>query len=364
MTKIEQVAALGQAIWLDYIDRSLIVSGGLEDLVKEGLCGVTSNPTIFERAIAGSEAYAEDLARAAAAGKDTEEIYEVLALDDIRRALDILHPVYEETEGLDGYVSLEVNPLLANDTESTVAEARRLSEEINLPNLLIKVPATPAGIPAIEQLIGEGVNVNATLIFSQAHYEAVARAYIRGLERRVEGDEPVTSLASVASLFVSRMDTAVDDMLEEMDETALQGKIGIANAKMVYQRFLDIFSGERWEALAAQGARVQRPLWASTSAKNPAYPDTLYVERLIAPHTVNTMPPRTLEAFRDHGMVASTIYSDMQKTREYLTRLDALGIDIDAVAKDLQDEGVKQFADSFRSLLETIEEERKRISGT
>ncbi|MFO7919174.1 MAG: transaldolase [Anaerolineae bacterium] len=363
MTKIEQVAALGQAIWLDYIDRPLLTSGDLARLVEEGIRGVTSNPTIFERAIAGSEAYAEDLANAARAGRSTEEIYERLVLDDIHQALEILHPVYEETKGLDGYVSLEVDPLLANDTEGTVAEARRLSDKIDRPNLLIKVPATPAGIPAIEQLIGEGVNVNATLIFSQAHYEAVAKAYIRGLEKRVESDETIANLASVASLFVSRMDTAVDEILEERSETDLQGKIAIANAKMVYQRFQDILSGERWEALAKQGARVQRPLWASTSTKNPLYPDTVYVERLIAPHTVNTMPPRTLEAFRDHGMVATTIYSSIQMAREYLARLDELDIDIDAVAEDLQNEGVKQFADSFRSLLETIEEERKEIGG-
>lgn len=360
MTKIEQVAALGQAIWLDYIDRDLLVTDGLRKLVKDGVRGVTSNPTIFEKAIADSPDYLEELAEAAMAGETAADIYEILVLDDIQRALDLLYPVYEETEGLDGYVSLEVDPLLADDTEGTVAEARRLFDEIDRPNLLIKVPATPAGIPAIEQLIGEGINVNVTLIFSQAHYEEAAKAYIRGLEKRVEGGEAVAHCASVASLFVSRMDVAVDELLEEMGEENLQGKIAIANAKMVYQRFLDIFSGERWEALAAQGARVQRPLWASTSTKNPIYPDTLYVERLIAPHTVNTMPPRTLEAFRDHGMVAITIYSSMQKARQYLARLDTLGIDIGGVAEDLQEEGVKKFADSFESLLETIEEERKR----
>ncbi|MFP3897049.1 MAG: transaldolase [Anaerolineales bacterium] len=361
MTRIEQVAALRQAIWLDYIDRPLLTSGELAGLVEEGIRGVTSNPTIFERAIAGSEAYEKDLADAARAGRSAEEIYECLVLDDIRQALEILYPVYEETDGLDGYVSLEVDPLLANDTEGTVAEARRLFDEIDRPNLLIKVPATPAGIPAIERLIEEGVNVNATLIFSQSHYEAVARAYIRGLEKRAEGDKAVANLASVASLFVSRMDTAVDEMLEERGETDLQGKIAIANAKMVYQGFEGVFSGERWEALAAQGARVQRPLWASTSTKNPTYPDTLYVERLIAPHTVNTMPPGTLDAFCDHGMVATTIYSGIQNATEYLARLDALGIDIDTVAKDLQEDGVKQFTDSFKSLLETIEKEKRGI---
>jgi len=242
-----------------------------------------------------------------------------------------------------------------------VAEAKRLFEQIDRPNLLIKVPATPPGIPAIEQLISEGINVNVTLIFSQDHYKAAARAYIRGLERRVERGEDIAGLASVASLFISRMDTAVDAMLEDKGETDLQGKIGIANAKLVYQHFLDIFDGERWEALAAQGARVQRPLWASTSTKNPAYPDTMYVERLIGPHTVNTMPPRTLEAFRDHGMVAATVRNGVQEAKDYLARLDALGIDINAVAEELQDEGVEKFADSFRSLLETIEEERKCI---
>ena len=361
MTKIEQVAELGQAIWLDYIDRDLFVTGGLRGLVEDGIRGVTSNPTIFERAIADSADYLEELTEAARANETAEGIYEILVLDDIRTGLGILRPVYERTGGLDGYVSLEVDPLLAEDTESTIAQARRLFNEIDRPNLLIKVPATSAGIPAIEQLISEGINVNVTLIFSQDHYEAAAKAYIRGLEKRVDQGEDVLHCASVASLFISRMDTAVDALLEEKGETKLQGKIGIANAKLIYQRFLDIFSGERWEALAAQGARVQRPLWASTSTKNPAYPDTMYVERLIGPDTVNTMPPRTLEAFRDHGMVAATVRNGMWEAEDYMARLDALGIDIDAVAEELQDEGVKKFADSFQSLLETIEEERKGV---
>jgi transaldolase len=361
MTKIEQVAELGQAIWLDYIDRYFLVTGGLRDLVEDGIRGVTSNPTIFERAIADGADYLEELTEAARANETAEGIYEILVLDDIRAGLDILRPVYERTGGMDGYVSLEVDPLLAYDTEDTIAEARRLFHKIDRPNLLIKVPATPAGFPAIEQLISEGINVNVTLIFSQDHYEAAAKAYIRGLERRVERGEDVLQCASVASLFISRMDTAVDALLEEKGEAELQGKIGIANAKLVYQRFLDIFSSERWEAVSAQGARVQRPLWASTSTKNPAYPDTMYVERLIGPDTVNTMPPRTLEAFRDHGMVAATVRNGVQEAKDYLARLDALGIDIDAVAEELQDEGVEKFADSFRSLLETIEEERKRI---
>ena len=362
MTKIEQVAELGQAIWLDYIDRSLFVSGELQRLIEDGIRGVTSNPTIFQRAISDSPDYVDELTEATRLSSTAEDTYELIVVDDICSALDVLYPVYQETEGLDGYVSLEVDPSLANDTERTVAEAKRLFEQIDRPNLLIKVPATPPGIPAIEQLISEGINVNVTLIFSQDHYKAAARAYIRGLERRVERGEDIAGLASVASLFISRMDTAVDAMLEDKGETDLQGKIGIANAKLVYQHFLDIFDGERWEALAAQGARVQRPLWASTSTKNPAYPDTMYVERLIGPHTVNTMPPRTLEAFRDHGMVAATVRNGLHMAKDHLARLDALGIDIDAVAEKLQEEGVKKFVDSFEGLLETIEEERKKLA--
>ena len=368
MTKLHQLADLGQAIWFDYIRRSFITSGDLQALIDEGLRGVTSNPTIFEKAIAGSTDYDDALHRLVEEGKTVEEIYEELALDDIRQAADLLHPVYDETDGADGYVSLEVSPNLAYDTEGTIAEARRLFAALGRPNVMIKVPATPDGIPAIETLIGDGINVNVTLIFSLAHYEAVAEAYIAGLEKLVAKGGDVSKVASVASFFVSRVDAAVDRQLDELIRQSptsniqyLQGKIAIANAKAAYARFRQIFSGPRWERLAAKGARVQRPLWASTSTKNPTYPDTLYVDGLIGPNTVNTVPPATLNAFRDHGTIAPTLEADMDEARAQLARLAEVGVDLDAVTQQLQDEGVSKFAKSFEALMASIAEKREQL---
>jgi transaldolase/glucose-6-phosphate isomerase len=369
MTKLYQLADLGQAIWLDYIRRSFITSGDLQALIDEGLRGVTSNPTIFERSIAGSTDYDDDLHSLVEEGKTATEIYEALALDDIRRAADLLRPIYDRTGGADGYVSLEVDPNLAHDTENTIAEARRLFAALDRPNVMIKVPATPAGIPAIETLIGEGVNVNVTLIFSLAQYEAVAEAYIAGLEKlAAAGGDPstgpgrgVSQVASVASFFVSRVDSAVDRALEEIGETKLQGKIAIASAKVAYARFREIFSDERWERLARQGARVQRVLWGSTSTKNPLYPDTLYVDNLIGPDTVNTVPPATLNEFRDHGTVAPTLEAGLEEAHAQLARLADLGIDLNGITQKLQDDGVAKFAQSFDSLMATIAEKRDRL---
>jgi len=369
MTKLHELADLGQAIWFDYIRRSFITSGELQALIDEGLRGVTSNPTIFEKAIAGSTDYDDALHRLVGEGKTVEQIYEAMALDDIRRAADLLRPVYEQTDGADGYVSLEVNPSLAHDTEGTIAEARRLFAALDRPNVMIKVPATPAGIPAIETLIGEGINVNVTLMFSLDHYGSVAEAYIAGLEELATTGADLSKVASVASFFVSRVDTAVDRALEEIGETALQGRIAIANAKVTYARFREVFSGERWERLAAQGARVQRPLWASTSTKNPLYPDTLYVDGLIGPDTVNTVPPATLNAFRDHGTVAPTLEvgpsaslrAGLDEARLQLARLAELGVDLDAITQKLQDDGVAAFAKSFESLMATIAEKREQL---
>jgi len=278
MTKMHKLAEMGQAVWFDYIRRSFITSGELQTLIDDGLRGVTSNPSIFEKAIAGSTDYDEDLHRLVDEGQSVDEIYEALALDDIRRAADLLRPVYDRTGGADGYVSLEVSPTLAHDTEGTIAEARRLFTALGRPNVMIKVPATPAGIPAIETLIGEGININVTLMFSLAHYDAVAEAYISGLEKLDASGGDVSRVASVASFFVSRVDTAVDRALEAIGGTGqrqglpLRGKIAVANAKVAYARFRETFSGPRWEKLAAQGAQVQRPLWASTSTKNSLYP--------------------------------------------------------------------------------------------
>ena len=358
MTKLHELTKLGQAIWLDYIHRSLITSGELRKLIDQGLRGVTSNPSIFEKAIAGSTDYDEDLNYLVGKGESVEQIYETLAIDDIRGAADVLRSVYDEGNGTDGYVSLEANPNLAHNIEGTITEARRLFAMVGRPNVMIKVPATPAGIPAIEQLIGEGVNVNVTLIFSLGHYEAVAAAYIAGLEKLAAGGGDLRRIASVASFFISRIDSAVDAALESIGSFDLQGKAGIDNAKIAYVRFREIFSGERWQQLAAQSARVQRPLWGSTGTKNPAYPDTLYVDNLIGPDTVNTLPPATLEAFLSHGNVSVTVEKDLAGARSRLAGLAELGIDLDGIARRLQDEGVAAFAKSFEGLIASIAEKR------
>ncbi len=369
MSKLNQLAELGQAVWLDFIRRSLITSGQLQALVDEGLRGMTSNPTIFEKAIAGSGDYDPDLRRLALAGDSVGRIYEALALADIRSAADLFRPVYDRTGGLDGYVSLEVNPKLAHNTDGTMAEARRLFAALDRPNVMIKVPATPAGIPAIETLIGDGLNINVTLIFSLDHYRAVAQAYIAGLEKLAASGRDLTRAASVASFFVSRIDSAVDRQLEALPShlpaasgsQSLQGKAAIASAKVAYSLFGEIFSGERWARLAAQGARVQRPLWASTSTKNPAYPDTMYVDGLIGPDTVNTVPPATLDAFRDHGTVRRTVDRGLDEAREHLARLAELGVDLDTVSQELQDDGVAAFAGSFDSMLDSIGRKRAQM---
>ncbi len=358
---LHELADLGQAIWLDYIRRSFITSGELLEMVDQGIRGVTSNPSIFEKAIAGSADYDDDLKALVESGRSVEEIYEALALDDIRRAADVLRPLYDETEGADGYVSLEVSPTLAHDTDGTVAEARRLFVALDRPNVMIKVPATPAGVPAIRALIGEGINVNVTLIFSLTHYDAVAEAYIAGLEKLAEADGDVGSVASVASFFVSRVDTAVDRVLEEMGEIDLQGEIALANAKLAYSRFQEIFSGQRWEKLTARGARPQRVLWASTGTKNPVYPDTLYVDGLVGQDTVNTVPPAVLRAFLDHGQVGATLEAGVDVARARLTRLAELGVDLGEITQKLQDDGVAAFAKSFDRLMDSINEKREKL---
>ena len=367
MTKLHEAAKLGQAIWLDYIRRAFIESGELEELIKDGLRGITSNPSIFEKAITGSSDYDNVLTHLAGADKSARDIYEVLAIEDIRRAADLLRPIYDETDGADGYISLEADPRLAYDTEGTLNEVRYLFAAVGRPNLMIKVPATAAGIPAIATLIGEGINVNVTLMFSLADYEAVSDAYLRGLERLAAQGGNLHRVASVASFFVSRVDTAVDQKLDKLinegnlHAAALKGKIGIANSKMAYARYLNVFSSERWQRLARQGARVQRLLWGSTSVKNPEYPDTMYVDNLMAANTVNTLPPATLEAFHDHGVIASGLTADLDEARAQLTHLAELGIDLEVITQQLQDEGVIKFADAFNGLMEGITEKRHRL---
>jgi len=363
MTRIHQIAALGQSIWLDYIRRSFLTSGGMQAAIDNGVTGVTSNPTIFDKAIAGSDDYDADLVSLAAEGRTVDDIYQALTVADIRLAADLLHLVYDRTEAADGYVSLEVSPKLAHDTAGTIAEAQRLFAFVGRPNVMIKVPATPAGVQAVEALIAAGVNVNATLMFSLGHYEAVANAYIAGLERLAARGGDLRRVASVASFFVSRVDTLVDQMLESrsadlVSTKDVQGKVAVANSKLAYARFKQLFAGERWERLAAQGARVQRPLWASTSTKNPSYPDTIYVDNLIGPHTVNTLPQATYDAVLDHGMVALTLETGLDEARACLARLAELGIDFDAVTAKLQSDGVAAFGKSFDSLIESIANKR------
>jgi transaldolase len=356
----------GQSIWLDYIRRSLITSGGLKRLVDEdGLRGVTSNPTIFDKAIADSDDYDDSLRAALRANPDATPmaLFDAIEIEDIQMAADVLRPVYDSNDGGDGFVSIEVSPAIARDTAETLSEARRLWKAVNRPNLMIKVPATPEGIPAITTLISEGINVNITLMFSMKHYEAVANAYIEGLEKAKDPRR----IASVASFFVSRVDTLIDKELDKIgtpEALALRGKIAIANSKMVYQRFRELFSGPRWEKLAKRGAHVQRPLWASTGTKNPQYSDVLYVETLIGRDTVNTLPPATMDAFRDHGRVRETVTENLDEARDQIARLEKLGINLEKVGDKLQDDGVELFADSLKKLLESLEEKRGEILAT
>nr|MBI2903892.1 bifunctional transaldolase/phosoglucose isomerase [Chloroflexota bacterium] len=364
---IQHVQSFGQAIWYDNIRRAMLTSGELQRLLDDGVLGVTSNPAIFEKAIVGSIDYDTALETLSAAGHDTDAIYEALVLDDIAAAADLLRPIYDRTNGRDGYISVEVRPTLAHDTEGTVAEARRLFAALARPNVMIKVPATPAGIPAIETLIGEGINVNVTLIFSLESYEWVAQAYLAGLERRARAGEDVTRVDSVASFFVSRVDTAVDRQLESLiragrdDLRPLLGQAAIANSKLAYARFRELFGGERFAALRRAGAKPQRPLWASTGTKNPQYPDVLYVEALIGPDTVNTVPPGTLAAFKDHGRAAATLEAGLEEARHVLAQLTEAGIDLAAVTRDLQDEGVRAFIASYDKLLANIDDKRARL---
>ena len=352
---------LGQSIWLDYTKRWFITSGGLAGYVQKGLRGVTSNPAIFEKAIADSDEYDDQIRKLALEGKTTQEIYEQLAIDDMRLAADILQQVYKESEGGDGYVSLEVDPHLAHNKDGTVEEAKRLFGTVDQPNVMIKVPATAEGILAFHELAEAGVNINVTLMFSILQYDMVAEAYISALEKRAARMNDLHQVASIASIFVSRVDSKVDKLLDALgtpEAEALKGKIGIANAKMIYQHFYNTFRGRRWNYLAEQGARLQRVLYGSTSTKNPNYRDVMYVENLIGPDTVNTVPMETLEAFLDHGTVGITLDRDIDVAHEQLDRLAQLGIDLDEVTRQVLDEGIKKFVEPYDKLIETIAEKQ------
>jgi transaldolase/glucose-6-phosphate isomerase len=367
---------LGQSLWLDYIRRGMLVSGELERLIQEdGIKGVTSNPTIFEKAIAGSTDYNLAMQKLVSSGKGIPEIYEALVLEDIAEAADLFRPVYEASNGTDGFVSIEVSPELAYNTQGTIEEARRLFALLDRPNIMIKVPGTPLGIPAIETLIANGVNVNITLLFSLENYEQVMEAYLKGLEKRLQNGESLKKVSSVASFFVSRVDTLADKKIQEKIEKSkdpkekeklqsLLGKVAVANAKMAYQKFKAVFQSERFQKLKAHGANVQRPLWASTSTKNPAYSDILYVQSLIGKDTVNTVPPETLQAFKDHGDPRLTIEENLEEARHVLSDLEAFGINLKEITQKLQEEGVKAFLDSFQKLMQCIAEKREAFLGS
>ncbi|HEY8601159.1 MAG TPA: transaldolase [Thermomicrobiales bacterium] len=376
----ERMAALleqGQSVWLDYITRDLVRNGGLKREIEEfGLRGMTSNPTIFQKAISEGHAYDEQVAGLMRQGASATVVFESVAIKDIQDACDLFRPLYDSTNGGDGFVSIEVSPLLALDTQGTVEEARRLWASVDRPNVMIKVPGTVEGAPAVQTLLTEGMNVNVTLLFSLESHERVMWAYIEALEARAAKGQPIDRIGSVASFFVSRVDTAVDKLIDAKvaelgAESAegkrvqgLRGKVAVANAKLAYARFREIFGDERFGKLAALGASPQRPLWASTGTKDKAYPDTLYVDSLIGPDTVNTLPPATLEAFRDHGTVARTIDEGVDAARATMATLKEVGIDIDAVTKGLEEEGVASFAKSFDDLLSGVEAKRQDLKAT
>ncbi|OGO36994.1 MAG: transaldolase [Chloroflexi bacterium RBG_16_57_8] len=361
---IKEVESLGQSIWLDFISRGLIYSGQLKRLVDDGLLGMTSNPTIFHKAITAGSDYDGPIRDIIKFDPEisTNGLYDKLIIQDIQMAADLLRPVYDVTGGVDGLVSLEPPAQLANDTAATMSEVRRLWQLVKRPNVMMKVPATPEGIPAVEELLAQGININITLMFSMKHYEAVSQAYLRGITRSPNAH----SIASVASFFVSRVDTYVDKELEKIGTAtalALRGKAAVANSRLVYRRFREVFAGKEFAALQARGGRVQRLLWGSTSTKNPAYSDVKYVEELIGPDTINTLPIETLEAFRDHGKVRRTIDEGVEEAERALAGLKDVGVDLDAVTGQLQKDGVKAFVDSLDQLLQALEEKRKAMVG-
>jgi transaldolase len=372
---LQQLYAQAQSPWLDFITRDILNNGRLQELIDSGISGLTSNPTILQKAMASSALYHDELRRLVREGKSVAEIYDALVLDDIRNAAMMFRPVYDRTNGRDGLVSIEEPPSMAYDTGKSLEEARRLFSGLGLPNVMVKIPGTPQGIIAFQQALTEGINVNVTLVFAIDTYRAVAAAYITALEQRVASGQPIDWIASVASFFVSRVDTAVDKKLDALiaaatDEgrkrelAALHGKAAIANAKLAYAAYKEIFSGPRWEALAQKGARPQRCLWASTSTKNPTYRDVLYAEQLIGPDTVDTMPPATIDAFLDHGIVERTIDKDPDQAQQDLVAIERAGISMDEVTAQLQRDGIKLFADAFDELIDTIRTKYEEVRAT
>ncbi len=359
--KVKAIHELGQSIWLDFIDRKIMDSGALQKLIdEEGVRGVTSNPAIFAKAISSSADYDADLKELSQADSSNEDIFYGLAIRDIQRAADLFLPVFEKENGADGYISLEVSPLLARDTEGTIRQARALWKKVNRPNVMIKIPATAEGLPAIRQCISEGININITLLFALSRYQDVAEAYIAGLEDRVKANQPIAKIASVASFFLSRIDVLIDPILKEKGLPQLQGEVAIASAKKAYEIYKDLFHSERFKKLEAKGAEPQRLLWASTSSKNPAFKDTKYVEALIGPNTINTLPLDTIEAFRDHGDLASRLEENVADATHTLSQLKEAGISLDDITQKLEDEGIEKFNEPYNKLLETIEVQKKK----
>jgi transaldolase len=362
-SRLQQLSKLGQSVWIDYLSRRLVREGELAELMRDhAVVGVTSNPTIFQKAIAEGDAYDEQLREVLAEEDDPKEVFLKLAVKDVQDACDLLREVWDGGHGQDGYVSIEVDPNLASDAQATTDEAQRLHDLVDKPNCFVKIPATKPGLASIEEMIARGRNINVTLIFSLQRYTEVVEAYLRGLERLVESGGDPSKVASVASFFVSRVDTEADRRLEEAGAPKeLRGKLAIANAKLAYERYEELFSGARWEALAAAGARTQRCLWASTSTKNPDYRDVIYVEELIGPETVNTMPEETIHAFEDHGEVAATLQRDVDEAHRVFDEVAKAGVDYDDVVETLEREGVQKFADSFKELLDGIKSKRGEL---
>ena len=361
--KVKQIHSFGQSIWLDFIDRDIIKSGKLKKLIDEdGIRGVTSNPAIFEKAITSSSDYDADITELAKKSSSNEELFFGLAVTDIKNATDLFKGVYDESKGEDGYVSLEVSPFLALKTAETAAQAEKLWKQVDKKNVMIKIPGTQPGLAAIRQSIAKGININVTLLFGLERYEAVTEAYISGLEDHLAAGHEIAHISSVASFFLSRIDVIVDPLLEAKGEKALVGEVAIASAKKAYEIYKRVFSGPRWEKLAAKGAQKQRLLWASTGSKNPAFKDTKYVEALIGPETVDTVPLETVDAFRDHGIAANTLESGLAEATATLAKLKDLGIDLDAITQQLEDEGIEKFNKPFEKLLNAIEEQKSKVS--
>jgi transaldolase len=359
--RLRRMQELGQAPWMDELSREDIKNGGLQRMIEDGIVGVTSNPAIFQKAIAGSDLYDGQLQELARNEDDPKEMFWGIAQTDIRDACDIFMPVYERTGGEDGRVSLEVQPDIAYDSDATIEEAARLHELIDRPNLFVKIPATLQGLVAIEEMISRGKSINVTLIFSLERYREVIRAYIRGIKRLVEGGGDPSGVRSVASFFVSRIDSEADSKLEELGADDLKGELAIANAKLAYQIYKEVFGGSRWQSLAEKGAHRQRLLWASTSTKNPDYPDTIYVDNLLGPETVNTMPKKTIEAVMDHAEIRPTLEEDVEEAEEVLKRLREAGLDYEDVTDTLEQQGIQKFADPFNEMLEEIKNKGRQL---